>query len=90
MKPENRKRTTIIFLVTLILVLAVFAASVIKTNTFNAMVHTLELEGASPPAAERSWSTSRASNTLRTAPATTTNATTAATIRKANPARTSR
>ncbi len=47
MKPENRKRTTIIFLATLILVLAVFAASVIRTNAFNAKVHTLELEGAS-------------------------------------------
>ncbi|MBR4767739.1 MAG: HD-GYP domain-containing protein [Lachnospiraceae bacterium] len=39
MKRENRKRTVIIFLVTLVLILVVFMVSVIKTNMFNAKNH---------------------------------------------------
>ncbi len=39
MKSENRKRTTVVFLVTLILIIAVFAASVIKTDLYNAKTH---------------------------------------------------
>ncbi len=45
MNAENRKKTSIIFLAVLLLIVAVFAASVIKTNAYNAKVHRAVYEG---------------------------------------------
>lgn len=45
MKTENRKKTTIIFLVGLFLVLACLGASVLKTNAYNNAVHENHFQG---------------------------------------------
>ena len=45
MKPENRKKTQIVFLAFLILAVLLFAASVIKTNAYNNAMHTETFAG---------------------------------------------